>query len=78
MNDKKVAIIGPGGMVLSPALRDQIKGLEADKPLPWPEPEPNYVVKSPGMLVNFPGGQSIHMNRETRRKNKVKVVRRRR
>ena len=35
------------------------------------EPEPNYVVKSPGMLVKFADGKSIHMNRATRRANKL-------
>ncbi len=35
------------------------------------EPEPKYVVKSPGLPVRFADGKIINMNRATRRRNKL-------
>ncbi len=34
-------------------------------------PELKYVVQSPGMPVRFGDGTTVHMNRATRRKNKL-------
>ena len=46
--------------------------MEKDKqPALLPNPEPRYATKSPGMLVRFGDGKSVHMNRATRRKNKL-------
>lgn len=56
-------------------MKDQDKLLKVNTPagtdILLVEPEPNYIVKSPGMTVRFGDGTILHMNRATRRKNKL-------